>query len=99
MFELPVETINVEGIGEVTLRGLTFSGRVALHESAGENRGRFLPELLSAVVQSPKLSADEWDIFGGVNQDGFLALADIALRLAGLSQEDAEKKAESTSSP
>ena len=98
MFELPVETINVDDIGEVTLRGLTFSGRVALHAVSGD-QGMFLPELLAAVVQSPKLSSAEWDIYGGVDQANFIELTGIALRLAGLSPEDAEKKAESTSSP
>jgi len=98
MFELPVETVQIEGIGEVTLRGLTFSGRVALHEAAGA-RGMFLPELLAAIVESPKLTASEWDVFGGVDQERFIELTGIALRLAGLDREDAEKKADSTSSP
>lgn len=100
MFELPVETAQIEGIGEVTLRGLTFSGRVALHEAAeSQHRGMFLPELLASVVESPKLTAAEWDVFGGVHQEQFVELTGIAMRLAGLDQEDAEKKAESTSSP
>ena len=98
MFELPVETVQIEGIGEVTLRGLTFSGRVALHE-ASQDRGMFLQQLLAVVVESPKLTAAEWDVFGGVDQERFIELTGIAMRLAGLDQEDAEKKAESTSSP
>lgn len=98
MFELPVETAQIEGIGEVTLRGLTFSGRVALHE-ASQDRGMFLQQLLAAVVDSPKLTAAEWDVFGGVDQEQFIELTGIAMRLAGLDQEDAEKKADSTSSP
>ncbi len=98
MFELPVETAQIEGIGEVMLRGLTFSARVALHE-ASHDRGMFLQKLLAAVVESPKLTAAEWDVFGGVDQERFIELTGIAMRLAGLDQEDAEKKAESTSSP
>ena len=98
MFELPVEKVQIEGIGEVTLRGLTFSARVALHE-ASQDRGMFLQGLLAAVVESPKLTAAEWDVFGGVDQEQFIELTGIAMRLAGLDQEDAEKKADSTSSP
>lgn len=98
MFSLPEESAHFESIGDVLLRGLTFSGRVALSEETGD-RGKFLSALLAAVVQSPRLSADEWDVFGGMYQDDFLALAEIASRLAGLSAEDAEKKADSTDSP
>ena len=58
----------------------------------------FPASLLAAVVQSPKHSAQEWDAFGGVHQDAFLSVFDAAIKLAGLDAEDAEKKADSTSS-
>ena len=99
MFRLPEETAHVDSLGDVLLRGLTFSGRVALNDAVTEDKGKFLAAMLSAVVQSPRLQADEWDVFGGLYQDDFLALAEIASRLAGLSAEDAEKKADSTDSP
>lgn len=99
MFELPVQTIKAKGVGEVKLRGLTFSARLALQEQVEGSKGMFPANLLAAVVESPKLSAQEWDIFGGTNQDEFLALFEVATKLAGLNAEDAEKKAEGTASP
>lgn len=99
MFELPVKTLKADGVGKVTMRGLTFSARLALQEQVEGNKGMFPANLLAAVVESPKLSAQEWDVFGGTNQDSFLALFEKATKLAGLSAEDAEKKADGTDSP
>lgn len=94
MFDLPVEDLQVDGVGDVRLSGLTFSQRLALQKAAEGNQELFPALLLAAVVQAPRLPVEQWDALGGINQDAFIKLLDAATKLAGLDRDDAEKKAE-----
>ncbi|MGE0187650.1 MAG: hypothetical protein AB7Q23_17860 [Hyphomonadaceae bacterium] len=94
MFDLPVEELQVDGVGDVRLSGLTFSQRLTLQKAAEGKQELFPALLLAAVVQTPKLPPEQWDSLGGINQDAFIKLLDAATKLAGLDRDDAEKKAE-----
>lgn len=87
--------------GDVVLRMLTLSERLALHEhlrEANDARGRYaqMAELLAvAAIDAdsglPLFSAAEWDLFAAEHTGDAMALLEVARRLSGFDAEDVEK--------
>lgn len=95
---LPKEAVPVESMGgEVIVRGLLFSERMALFAEAGEGAQImvYVPRLLAMTVidaeAKPIFSADEWEVFGVGQEAEMLALMQVALRLSGLQGEAVKK--------
>lgn len=90
-FELPVVQIEVAALGTVTVRGLKFSERVSLFEESGPMFAAKLTSL-AALVEGEQLSPDEWDSYGGLYQDDYVALVQAASEQSGLIAKEVEKK-------
>ena len=95
---LPKETHDVPELGgEVVVRGLLLSERLALFADAQADGGRFshIARLLACVVidaeGKPVFTADEWEQFGASNFEAVLRVFEIARRLSGLDAEVREK--------
>lgn len=91
--ELPTVQIEAQGLGTVTVRGLKFSERVALFTESPEGP-MFAAKLLAlaaSVVGAP-MSADDWDTYGGIHQDDYIALVQAASEQSGFNREAVEKK-------
>lgn len=95
---LPKEAVDIAALGgEVVVRGLKLSERLALWGSAREGEARYaqIADLLAVAVEDaegkPLLTADEWDALGGTHMEQVLAVFDVARRLSGLDIEVAEK--------
>lgn len=88
---LPKETVDVPELGgEVVVRGLLFSERLALL-SGVDDQGRAIakiPVLLSQTVidgdGEAVFTADEWEAFGAKHMEALLRLFVVAKRLSGL---------------
>lgn len=86
--ELPQETVEVPALGgEVTVRAMTLTERLAFGGQAGE-RERVPVALLAMCVLAddglPLFDAAGWDSFGAANMDQAMTLVDVAMRLSGL---------------
>lgn len=95
---LPKETVDVPELGgEVVVRGLLFSERLALFARVGDGGKAFaeIPELLALVVLDAAgetvFTSAEWEQFGARNMDALLRLFAVAKRLSGLDMEAAAK--------
>ena len=95
---LPKEVVRVDSMGgEVIVRGLLFSERMALFAQAGEGAQvmAYVPRLLALTVLDadgkPIFSEDEWEIFGMGQEAEMLTLMGTALRLSGLQGEAVKK--------
>ena len=96
---LPRETVAVPSIGgEVVVRGLMFSERMALLAEAANGNGKAfadIPALLAQVVldadDQPVFSAEAWEQFGANHLEDLLALFKVARRLSGFDAEAVEK--------
>lgn len=95
---LPRETVEVPELGgEVVVRGLLFSERMALLARHGDGSKPFedIPALLAQVVLDgddlPIFSADQWEQFGAQHLESLLTLFKVARRLSGFDQEAVEK--------
>ena len=87
--------------GDVVLRMLTLSERLALHERlrdapAAEGRYAQMAALLAvaaidAETGGPLMSAQEWDLFAAEHTDAAMVLLDAAKRLSGFDGEDVRK--------
>ena len=95
---LPREAVPVASLGgDVAVRGLLLSERLALFSEVGESGKAFvrIPRILAATVQDadglPLFTEDEWEAHGAKHQDEALALFAVARRLSGLDAESAEK--------
>ena len=87
--------------GDVVLRMLTLSERLALHEAlreAAPGRGRYaqMAALLAVAAidaesGEPLLSAEEWDVFAAEHTEAAMALLEAAKRLSGYDAEDVRK--------
>ena len=95
---LPKEAVRVESMGgELVVRGLLFSERMALFAEAGEGAQvmAYVPRLLAVTVldadAKPVFTAEEWEVFGTGNEADMLALMQVALRLSGLQGEAVKK--------
>lgn len=95
---LPKETVEVAELGgDVVVRGLLFSERLAIYAGAGEDGRTFaqIPVLLAQTVIDADgvaiYSADEWEQFGARHMDALLRLFAVAKRLSGLDAEAAAK--------
>jgi hypothetical protein len=103
--ELPFEDVpDLPVLGAVRVRGLLFSQRMAFRErcaAIGVDGGAkasgyaAIPELLEmAVVDangSPVYTRNRWELYGAAHETEALTLFNTALRLSGLSGEDAKK--------
>ena len=93
---LPKRTVDCPELGgEVVIRGLLLSDRLRLVEQAGgQDMGRVAQLLTSTVIgpdDKPLLTAAEWEQFGAVHFEAALKLFSVAVELAGLKTEVAEK--------
>jgi hypothetical protein len=89
-----MEAVEVEGLGEVIVRGLMLRDRLRLTTTCSEVVD-MVPAMLAACVVDPShqplWTVDQWDAFGARNYDGCLKLFSVAQRLSGMSAEVAEK--------
>lgn len=96
---LPVlrkETVDVHSLGEVVVRMLKLSERLALGRevtaasAASHSDDLFIPRLLAMAVAyqsgEPLFTVEEWDIFAAENQADAGVLADVAMRLGGFGE-------------
>lgn len=95
---LPREAVDVVELGgEVVVRGLLFSERLALFSRVGEDGKAFaeIPALLALTVidaeDAPIFTAAEWEAFGAKHMETLLHLFAVAKRLSGLDAEVAAK--------
>lgn len=95
---LPKETVEVSALGgEVIVRGLLLSERLALFAGIREDGNAFahLPSMLAATVQDADglqvFSEQEWEAFGAKHFEAALSLFAVARKLSGLDAEVAEK--------
>ncbi len=95
---LPREAVDVAELGgEVVVRGLLFSERLALFSRVGGDGKAYaeIPELLALTVldadDAPVFTAAEWEQFGAKHMEAMLRLFGIAKRLSGLDAEAAAK--------
>lgn len=95
---LPRETVPVAELGgDVVVRGLLFSEKLALFSSINATGQAFaeIPALLASTVLDaddvPVFSVREWEEFGNANEAAVLALFKVARRLSGLDAEATEK--------
>lgn len=87
--------------GDVVVRMLTLSERLALHEGlreAGEGRGRYVQmaallavAAVDAETGEPLMGTAEWDLFAAQHTDDAMAVLEAAKRLSGFDGEDVEK--------
>lgn len=91
-FSTPTVDVEAAELGSVTLRGLKFSERITLFDQK-EDSALFAARLLSmaASVDGESLTVDEWDSYGGLHQDDYVALVQAASEQSGLNREAAEK--------
>ncbi len=95
---LPREAVAVAELGgDVVVRGLLFSERLALFSRIGDDGKAFaeIPQLLAMTVidaeDAPVFSAAEWEQFGAKHMETLLHLFAVAKRLSGLDAEAAAK--------
>lgn len=95
---LPKEAVPVAELGgEVIVRGLLLSERLALFAGINEEGKAFahIPRVLAATVQDadglPVFNEQEWEAFGASSFEAALRLFAVARRLSGLDAEAAEK--------
>ena len=95
---LPKETVAVEELGgEVVVRGLLLSERLALYAGANDEGRVFaqIPALLAQTVVDADgaaiYDAAAWEAFGAQHMDAALRLFGVAKRLSGLDAESAAK--------
>lgn len=95
---LPKETVDVAELGgEVVVRGLLLSERLALYANAGGDGRVFaqIPALLAQTVVDADgetvFDAAQWEAFGARHMDAALRLFGVAKRLSGLDAEAAAK--------
>lgn len=95
---LPKETVDVPELGgEVVVRGLLFSERLALYASASGDGQVFakIPALLAQTVVDADdvavFDVEQWEAFGAKHEDAALGLFAVAKRLSGLDAEVAAK--------
>jgi hypothetical protein len=90
----PMEAVEVEGLGEVIVRGLMLRDRLRLMASGSEVFDK-VPQMLAVCVvdasHQPLWDEAQWDAFGSRNFEGCLKLFDVAQRLSGMKAEVAEK--------
>lgn len=81
------EVVDVAPLGEVVVRMLKLSERLALGTGAGSH-DTFAPRLLAAAVTTkegePLFDVEQWDIFGAEQTEAMNKLLDVALRLSGM---------------
>ena len=92
-FDLPAVKVEATELGVVTVRGLKFSERVELFADSPEGP-MFAAKLLAlaASVVGEPMSADDWDVYGGIHQDDYIALVQAASEQSGFNREAVEKK-------
>lgn len=95
---VPKETVPVNSLGgDVVVRGLLLSERLALYSRANADGKVFaeIPKMLAISVldadELPLFSLEDWEAFGIKHQDEALTLFKVAQRLSGLETEDAKK--------
>lgn len=95
---LPKETIDVPELGgEIILRGLLLSERLALFADVREGGERYshIARLLAVTAIDADghqvYTVDEWEQFGAQYFDAALRLFDVARRISGLDAEAREK--------
>ncbi len=95
---LPKETVDVPELGgEVVVRGLLFSERLALFARVDEKGKAFadIPQLLAQTVidgdGEPVFTAEQWEAFGASHMEALLRVFAVARRLSGLDAEAAAK--------
>lgn len=95
---LPKETVAVEELGgEVVVRGLLLSERLALYAGANDEGRVFaqIPALLAQTVvdadNAPVFNVEQWEAFGSKHVDAAMRLFGVAKRLSGLDAEAAAK--------
>lgn len=90
-----METVAVEGIGEVIVRGLMLKDRLALMTGDAPVFDKVSAMLAVTVLdadKAPLWTAEQWDAFGATHFEECLRLFDVAQRLSGLTPGDSEKK-------
>lgn len=92
------ETVSVESLGEVVVRGMRLSDKLRLSqwdEAQDGPKSRQFCAVLAATARASDGSAifteDEWDGWGGDHIEDAVRLFEVAQRLSGLSAEEAGK--------
>jgi hypothetical protein len=97
--QLAKEVVATQALGEVVVRGLRLSQRLALNRAFREDEAAaaadlFTARLLAVAVVTKDGKAvygeDEWDIFGAQHPADTNALVTTALRLSGFDREEAK---------
>lgn len=92
----PAETVEVEGIGEVIVRGLLLRDRLRMAiEDPDKPYANVSRMLAASVVDADHVelwTAEQWEAFGAAHWTECLKLWAIARRLSGMDGEEAEKK-------
>lgn len=94
------EVVTTPALGEVVVRALRLSERLALNRDVRTERettdanDQFCARLLSACVTDKAgvalYTLDEWDIFGATNEIDVNMLIEVALRLGGFDRGEAK---------
>ena len=101
------KVVSVPGLGDVLVRPLLLSDRLALAQDRTDREGpaqsfAHIATLLAYAVvdeeRNPLFTADEWEAWGALNLTAALALWDEAWKISGLVADIAEKKPEAQSS-
>lgn len=91
---VPMEAVEVEGLGEVIVRGLMLRDRLRMMSKGVEVIDK-VPQMLAMCVvdasHEPLWTADQWDAFGARHFGSALQLFRVAQRLSGMLAEVAEK--------
>lgn len=95
---VPSETVEVAGVGQVEVRGLTAAGRDEWEQRIYNAKGRTLKNMRASLVTlclyeggKPMFQADEIDAVGELPARVVDRLWDIATRLSGLGSNDKDE--------
>ncbi len=92
---VPTERVQVDALGgEVLVRGLTLSQRVAIAAAADGGAPGMLSILAATVLADdgePLWPAEDWDLWAGQHLDDAVRLVTVARRLSGIDLEAARQ--------
>lgn len=93
--QLPQEPMTMEGVGEVTVRGLSLKERMRLTD-LGDN-AEFVLQLLATCVEqdgAPVGTSEDWDRYCAVHEKEAGRAVDLALTLSGLREKKEQEELE-----
>ncbi len=88
------EVVDAPPLGEVVVRMIKLSERIALRDAKVIAENTFVPRLLALAVSGkdgePIFDIEGWDIFAVDHQDSANRIFDVAVRLSGMDGEAAK---------